>query len=133
MDEWNTVIRTNGGAVQDYTISYQNLDPSRTYYFRVLAYNEFGISEPCTTDKTVRDEVFDKISPGEIEISAKLHRNLKKIIKVWIKLLCGGSNIQRTDYCYYSRRPNELSTISCKILSEFRKQKLSSPVANVWL
>jgi len=53
MDEWNTVIRTNGGAVQDYTISYQNLDPSRTYYFRVLAYNEFGISEPCTTDKTI--------------------------------------------------------------------------------
>ena len=81
MDEWNTVIRTNGGAVQDYTISYQNLDPSRTYYFRVLAYNEFGISEPCTTDKTVRDEVFDKISPGEIEISAKLHRNLKKSSK----------------------------------------------------
>ena len=54
MDEWKTEIRTNGGAVQDYTISYQNLDPLTTYYFRVIAYNEFGISEPCTTDETVR-------------------------------------------------------------------------------
>ena len=54
LDEWKTEIRTNGGAVQDYTISYQNLKPSTTYYFRVIAYNEFGISEPCTNDETVR-------------------------------------------------------------------------------
>ena len=53
MDEWKTEIRTSGGAVQDYTISYQNLDPETTYYFRVIAYNEFGISEPCTNDETV--------------------------------------------------------------------------------
>ena len=54
MDEWKTEIRTSGGAVQDYTISYQNLDPETTYYFRVIAYNEYGISEPCTNDETVR-------------------------------------------------------------------------------
>ena len=53
MDEWKTEIRTSGGAVQDYTISYQNLDPETTYYFRVIAYNEYGISEPCTNDETV--------------------------------------------------------------------------------
>ena len=53
LDEWKTEIRTNGGAVQDYTISYQNLDPETTYYFRVIAYNEYGISEPCTNDETV--------------------------------------------------------------------------------
>merc|ERR1719266_3228743 len=53
MDEWKTEIRTSGGAVQDYTISYQNLDPETTYYFRVIAYNEFGISEPCSTDETI--------------------------------------------------------------------------------
>ena len=56
MDEWKTEIRTSGGAVQDYTISYQNLDPETTYYFRVIAYNEYGISEPCTNDETVSVE-----------------------------------------------------------------------------
>ena len=55
LDEWKTEIRTNGGAVQDYTISYQNLKPSTTYYFRVIAYNEFGISVPCTSEETVSD------------------------------------------------------------------------------
>ena len=97
MDEWKTEIRTSGGAVQDYTISYQNLDPETTYYFRVIAYNEYGISEPCTNDETVsvdfilfllwglyviyrdqlcvvlivklsRDGVFVEFSRGEIEI-----------------------------------------------------------------
>ena len=97
MDEWKTEIRTSGGAVQDYTISYQNLDPETTYYFRVIAYNEYGISEPCTNDETVsvefilfllwdlyvlhrdqlcvvlivklsRDGVFVELSRGEIEI-----------------------------------------------------------------
>ena len=97
MDEWKTEIRTSGGAVQDYTISYQNLDPETTYYFRVIAYNEYGISEPCTNDETVsvgfllfllwdlyvllrdqlyvvlivklsRDWVFVEFSRGEIEI-----------------------------------------------------------------
>merc|ERR1719266_422607 len=53
MDEWKTEIRTSGGAVQDYTISYQNLDPETTYYFRVIAYNQFGISPPCTAEETV--------------------------------------------------------------------------------
>eukprot|EP00090_Calanus_glacialis_P041134 TRINITY_DN7227_c0_g1_i2.p1 TRINITY_DN7227_c0_g1~~TRINITY_DN7227_c0_g1_i2.p1 ORF type:complete len:2186 (-),score=220.82 TRINITY_DN7227_c0_g1_i2:579-7136(-) len=53
LDEWKTEIRTNGGAVQDYTISYQNLDTTTTYYFRVIAYNEFGISVPCTSEETV--------------------------------------------------------------------------------
>ena len=55
LDEWKTEIRTDGGAVQDYTISYQNLDASTTYYFRVIAYNEFGISIPCTSQETVSD------------------------------------------------------------------------------
>ena len=77
LDEWKTEIRTAGGAVQDYTISYQNLSPLTTYYFRVIAYNEYGISEPCTTDETV-SEVSVKSASGEIEISAKLLCNLGK-------------------------------------------------------
>ena len=63
LDEWKTEIRTAGGAVQDFTISYQNLSPLTTYYFRVIAYNEYGISEPCTTDETV-SQVFVKFSSG---------------------------------------------------------------------
>ena len=62
LDEWKTEIRTGGGAVQDYTISYQNLSPLTTYYFRVIAYNEYGISEPCTNDETV-SKVFVKSFP----------------------------------------------------------------------
>ena len=56
MDEWKTEIRTSGGAVQDYTISYQNLDPETTYYFRVIAYNEYGISDPNVTPMTITEE-----------------------------------------------------------------------------
>ena len=70
-DKWKTEIKTKGGAVQDYTINYQNLVtisplfclkgvfqydcqvPLTTYYFRVIAYNEFGISTPCASEETV--------------------------------------------------------------------------------
>merc|ERR1719319_1336130 len=52
-DKWKTEVRTSGGAVQDYTISYQHLVPLTAYYFRVIAYNEFGISIPCASEETV--------------------------------------------------------------------------------
>ena len=29
--------------------------PLTTYYFRVIAYNEFGISTPCASEETVCD------------------------------------------------------------------------------
>ena len=29
--------------------------PLTTYYFRVIAYNEFGISTPCASEETVRE------------------------------------------------------------------------------
>merc|ERR1719397_1266873 len=53
LDEWKTEIRTDGGAVQEYTVSYQNLNHQTVYYFRVIAYNQFGISPPCTAEETV--------------------------------------------------------------------------------
>ena len=84
MDEWKTEIRTNGGAVQDYTISYQNLDPLTTYYFRVIAYNQYGISEPCTTDETVKN-----ISLGckkEKKIFDITYWYLKEIIWLFLSL-----------------------------------------------
>ena len=52
-DKWKTEFKTTGGGVQDYTVSYQNLVPLTTYYFRVIAYNEFGISIPCASEETV--------------------------------------------------------------------------------
>ena len=78
LDEWKTEIRTNGGAVQDYTISYQNLKPSTTYYFRVIAYNEHGISEPCTNDETVRLALCQPVPEGNSIFCAKLLYNFKK-------------------------------------------------------
>ena len=55
-DKWKTETKTEGGAIQEYLISYQNLVPSTTYTFRVIAFNKYGISLPaksadevCTT------------------------------------------------------------------------------------
>jgi len=53
LDEWKTEIKTDGGAVEEYTIRYQNLVPLTTYYFRVIAYNQFGISYPCNSEETI--------------------------------------------------------------------------------
>lgn len=43
---WETVTRTTGGSMQEFTVSYQTLLPSTVYSFRVIAYNTYGISYP---------------------------------------------------------------------------------------
>jgi hypothetical protein len=53
-DKWKLYRRTDGGAIQEYTVPFQNLVPETTYSFRVIAYNEFGISPPCTSEEEVR-------------------------------------------------------------------------------
>ena len=53
-DKWKTEARTEGGAIQEYTISYQNLVPSTSYTFRVIAYNKYGISYPAKSQASVR-------------------------------------------------------------------------------
>ncbi|PSN39774.1 Protein sidekick [Blattella germanica] len=50
---WQTVTRTNNGPLEDFTISYQNLLPSTSYTFRVIAYNRYGISYPAYSDDAV--------------------------------------------------------------------------------
>ncbi len=52
-DKWKTEARTEGGAIQEYTISYQNLVPSTSYTFRVIAYNKHGISYPVKSADAV--------------------------------------------------------------------------------
>jgi len=52
-DKWKTEAKTEGGAIQEYTLSYQNLVPSTSYTFRVIAYNKFGISYPVTSTDAV--------------------------------------------------------------------------------
>ena len=69
MDEWKTEIRTDGGAVQEYTVSYQNLNHQTVYYFRVIAYNQFGISPPCTAEETVRQRFGSHETPPQISFS----------------------------------------------------------------
>ena len=56
-DKWKTEARTEGGAIQEYTISYQNLVPSTIYNFRVIAYNKYGISSPLEEKDSVRDHI----------------------------------------------------------------------------
>ncbi|XP_055298300.1 protein sidekick isoform X7 [Sitodiplosis mosellana] len=43
---WETVSRTTGGSMQEFTVSYQTLLPSTVYSFRVISYNMYGISYP---------------------------------------------------------------------------------------
>jgi hypothetical protein len=52
-DKWKTEARTEGGAIQEYTLSYQNLVPSTSYTFRVIAYNKYGISYPVKSADAV--------------------------------------------------------------------------------
>ena len=52
-DKWKLYRRTDGGGIQEYTVPFQNLVPETSYSFRVIAYNEFGISPPATTQEEV--------------------------------------------------------------------------------
>ncbi len=52
-DKWKTETKTEGGAIQEYLISYQNLLPTTTYNFRVIAYNKYGISIPAGSGDSV--------------------------------------------------------------------------------
>jgi hypothetical protein len=50
---WQTVTRTKSGLLEEFTVSYQNLLPSTSYTFRVIAYNKYGISYPAYSDDAV--------------------------------------------------------------------------------
>jgi hypothetical protein len=52
-DKWKTETKTEGGAIQEYLISYQNLIPTTTYTFRVIAFNKYGISLPAKSGDAV--------------------------------------------------------------------------------
>lgn len=47
------MARTDQGSMREYSVSYQNLMPSSTYTFRIVAYNKFGISYPVYTHDPV--------------------------------------------------------------------------------
>lgn len=64
-DQWQTVARTDQGPMREYSVSYQNLMPSSSYTFRIVAYNKFGISYPVYTHDPVR---FLKIIIHEIRL-----------------------------------------------------------------
>ncbi|CAG7730812.1 unnamed protein product, partial [Allacma fusca] len=52
-NRWQRVVKTDGGMTSDFTLSYQNLLPSTAYNFRVIAYNNHGISYPASSEDTV--------------------------------------------------------------------------------
>lgn len=45
--------RTKNGPIEEFLVSYQSLLPSTNYYFRVIAYNKYGISYPVTSNNEV--------------------------------------------------------------------------------
>lgn len=51
---WTTVTKSNSGQAEDFLVSYQSLLPSTSYLFRIVAYNEYGISYPAYSDDVVR-------------------------------------------------------------------------------
>lgn len=54
-DKWSVLMKTETGEVEEYTVSYQNLLPSTQYEFRLVTYNEYGISYPAVADEKVCD------------------------------------------------------------------------------
>ncbi|XP_076339933.1 protein sidekick-like isoform X2 [Tachypleus tridentatus] len=48
--DWQTVVVLKNKEQSSYTLSYQNLIPSAQYQLRVLAQNDFGISDPAISD-----------------------------------------------------------------------------------
>ncbi|CAG0892307.1 unnamed protein product [Darwinula stevensoni] len=51
--KWETVTRSSQGPADSFAIPYGNLQPSTLYFFRVMAYNAYGISSPVQTEKAV--------------------------------------------------------------------------------
>jgi len=50
---WTTVTKSNSGQLDEFSVSYQSLLPSTSYLFRIVAYNEFGISYPAYSEDVV--------------------------------------------------------------------------------
>ncbi|XP_050535550.1 protein sidekick isoform X2 [Daktulosphaira vitifoliae] len=50
---WVTVTKSNSGPLDEFSVSYQSLLPSTSYLFRIVAYNEHGISYPAYCDDVV--------------------------------------------------------------------------------
>ncbi|XP_059483916.1 protein sidekick [Neocloeon triangulifer] len=50
---WQIVAKTKGGPSREFSVSYQNLLPSTSYKFRVIAYNKFGVSYPTYSKENV--------------------------------------------------------------------------------
>ena len=78
-DKWKTETKTEGGAIQEYLISYQNLVPTTSYTFRVIAYNKYGISLPANS--------MDAVSSRPILIIRIIHFELSGL--EWIRRAAG--------------------------------------------
>ncbi|XP_058794092.1 protein sidekick isoform X3 [Phymastichus coffea] len=51
--QWQTIDRTTNGWLTEYSVSFQKLLPSTSYLFRVIAYNQYGISYPAFSKETI--------------------------------------------------------------------------------
>jgi hypothetical protein len=85
-DKWRTEVRTSAGVEQKFSISYQSLLPLTTYHFRVIAYSEFGISAPCTTEETVE-------TPSEVYLKYSYLKTKPFYREMWFVAAMAGASI----------------------------------------
>ena len=53
-------MKTETGEVQEYTVLFQNLLPTTSYSFRLIAYNKYGISNPTVADEAVSNIIIER-------------------------------------------------------------------------
>ncbi len=82
-DKWKTETKTEGGAIQEYLISYQNLLPTTSYNFRVIAYNKYGISLPARSADAVSQEKKCELL-NALGLSCWEGRSLVSAVLLWL-------------------------------------------------
>ncbi|BES97569.1 Immunoglobulin V-set domain [Nesidiocoris tenuis] len=83
---WTTVTRTGNGPLTEFGVSYQNLLPSTSYNFRLIAYNKFGISYPVYSDDTV-------LTPSKLYLEYGYLQMKPFYRQTWFMVLVAASSI----------------------------------------
>ncbi|KAJ8687397.1 hypothetical protein QAD02_023191 [Eretmocerus hayati] len=84
--QWHREEKTKNGLLTEYSISYQNLLPSISYLFRVIAYNRFGISYPAYSTETI-------LTPSKLYREYAYLQNPPFYRKPWFMVTLAASSI----------------------------------------
>ena len=89
-DQWQTVARTDQGPLREYSVPYQNLMPSSSYSFRIVAYNQFGVSYPSFTHEPVSissSNLWILTGGGRVAINFDDYNSITKVLLVLTRLI----------------------------------------------